>query len=254
MKKISFKNPNEFKVGIFILTPVILLLLFIAVKLGYSLSGSTIDVFLKIDNISAIKKGTAIKLKGYDIGRVVELKPVYKPGLHFLATMRIKSDIELQEDCSAIILNQNIIGDTVIEMRNPERKGSPLRNGDVLEGFEYVNLEALLKDVHGLLNTVNQTVNVVKDISTDSRQNIRGLLTSLGTTLTGVNALLANAQKDVPAMLESFRETAKVVKEISIEFKKRPVGFLLTGEKDKDKDDKKQADNSGTDKKKSEQK
>lgn len=256
MKKFSFKNPNELKVGIFILTPVILLLLFIAVKLGYNLSGSTIDVYLKIDNISAIKKGTAIKLKGYDIGRVVELKPVYKPGLHFLATMRIRSDIALQEDCSAIILNQNIIGDTVIEMRNPERKGSPLRNGDVLEGFEYVNLEALLRDVHALLNTVNQTVGVVKDISTDSRQNIRGVLTNLGTTLTGVNSLLASAQKDVPAMLQSLRETSKNVKEISLEFKKRPMGFLLSGEKDKDKDkdEKKQADNSGGNNKKPEQK
>jgi ABC-type transporter Mla subunit MlaD len=250
MKKFTFKNPNELRVGIFILTPVIILLLFIIVKLGYSLSGSTIDVYLKIDSIAAIKKGTAIKLKGYDIGRVVELKPVYKPGLHFLATMRIKSDIDLHEDCSAIILNQNIIGDTVVEMRNPERKGSPLRNGDVIEGFEYVNLEAILRDVHNLLNNVNQTVGVVKDISTDSRQNIRGLLTNLGTTLTGVNSLLSNAQRDVPAMLQSFRETAKVVQEISVEFKKRPVGFLLTG----DKNDKKQADNTNNETKKPESK
>jgi len=235
MKKITFKNPNELKVGLFILIPVFLMLIFIIFKLGYSLSGSTIDVYLKIDNISAIKKGTAIKLKGYDIGRVVELRPVYKPGLHFLATMRIKSDIDLHEDCSAIILNQNIIGDTVVEMRNPERKGSPLRNGDVIEGLEYVNLEAILRDVHNLLNTVTDTVNVVKDISLDSKQNIRGLLTDLGTSIAGVNSLLADSQKDIPAILQSFRETAKVVQEISVEFKKHPVTFLLSGDKNGDK-------------------
>jgi len=246
MKKISFKSQNELKVGIFILVPVLILLLFIILKLGYSLSGSTIDVYLKIDNISAIKKGTAIKLKGYDIGRVVELRPVYKPGLHFLATMRIKSDIDLHEDCSAIILNQNIIGDTVVEMRNPERKGSPLRNGDVIEGLEYVNLEAVLRDVHNLLNTVTDTVGVVKDISLDSKQNIRGLLTDLGTSLAGVNALLADTQKDLPAILQSFRETAKNVQDISAEFKKRPVGFLMSGEKEGDK----KPENNGTDKKK----
>jgi len=230
MKKFSFKNPNELRVGIFILAPVIILLLFVILKLGYSLSGSTIDVYLKIDNISAIKKGTAIKLKGYDIGRVVELRPIYKPGLHFLATMRIKSDIDLHEDCSAIILNQNIIGDTVIEMRNPERKGSPLRTGDVIEGLEYVNLEAILKDVHNLLNTITDTVNVVKDISMDSKQNIRGLLTNLGTSINSVNSILADSQKDIPAILQSFRDTANVVNEISVEFKKHPVTFLLSGD------------------------
>ena len=235
MKRISLKNPNEFKVGIFIIIPVIILLLFVILKLGYSVSGSTIDVYLKIDNISAIKKGTAVKLKGYDIGRVVELQPVYKPGLHFLATMRIKSDIDLHEDCSAIILNQNIIGDTVIEMRNPERKGMPLRNGDVIEGLEYVNLEAILRDVHNLLSTVTDTVSVVKDISLDSKQNIRGLLTDLGTSISSVNSILADSQRDIPAILQSFRETAKIVNEISVEFKKRPMGFILSGEKGEDK-------------------
>lgn len=232
MKKISLKNPNEFKVGIFILIPVIMLLVFIILKLGYSLSSSTIDVYLKIDNISAIKKGTAIKLKGYDIGRVVELRPVYKPGLHFLATMRINKDIDLHEDCSAIILNQNIIGDTVVEMRNPERKGSPLRNGDVIEGLEYVNLEAILKDVHNLLSTVTDTVNVVKGITSDSRQNLKGLLTDLGTSLASVNSILGDAEKEVPEILASLRETAKIANEISIEFKQRPMGFILSGGKE----------------------
>ena len=235
MKKISFKNPNELRVGIFILVPVIILLLFIILKLGYSLSGSTIDVYLKIDNISAIKKGTAIKLKGYDIGRVVELRPVYKPGLHFLATMRIKSDIDLHEDCSAIILNQNIIGDTVVEMRNPERKGSPLRNGDVIEGLEYVNLEAVLRDVHNLLSTVTETVNVLKGISMDSKQNIKTLLTDLGTSISSVNGLLADTQKDLPAILESLRITAKNVQDISTDFKKSPVSYLMSGEDEKKK-------------------
>lgn len=127
MKRNSRTNPNEVKVGFFILIPLSIVLLFFIVKLGYSLSGSTIDVYLKIENISAIKKGTSVKLKGYDIGRVVELKPVYKPALHFLAKMRIKKNIDLHEDCTAIIMNQNIIGDTVIELRNPERRGEPCR-------------------------------------------------------------------------------------------------------------------------------
>lgn len=240
MKKFSFKNSNEFKVGIFILVPVIMLLLFVIVKLGYSFSGSTIDVYLKIDNISAIKKGTAIKLKGYDIGRVVELQPVYKPGLHFLATMRIKSDIDLREDCSAVILNQNIIGDTVVEMRNPEKRGSPLRSGDVIEGLEYVNLEAILKDVHNLLSAATATINGLKDISLENKQGLKGLLTDLGSSVSSINSMLNDSQKDIPAILQSFRETAKVVNEISVEFKKRPMGFLMSGENEK-KEEKKKA-------------
>ncbi len=236
MKKIAFKNPNEYKVGLFIIIPAALLLLFVILKLGYSISGSTIDVYLKVDNIAALKKGTPIKMKGYEVGRVVELTPVYKPALHFLATLRIKSDIDLHEDCSAVILNQNIIGDPAIELRNPDRKGSPLRNGDVIEGLEYVNLEAVLKDVHALLTTLTDTVSVVKDISVESRMKLRGLLTSLSGSVESINTVLGSSKDNIIATLEAFRETAVTMKEISAEIKKHPMSFIMSG---KDEDEKK---------------
>ena len=224
-------NPNEVKVGIFILVPIVMIALFIILKLGYSLVGSTIDVYLKIDNISNIKKGTSIKLKGYEIGRVVELQPVYKPELHFLATMRIMKDIELNENCSAVILNQNIIGDTVIEIRNPGKIGMPLKNGDVIEGLEYVNLETVLNDVHSLLASATETINILKDMSFESKQSIKGLIANLERSAAATSSILTDSQKDVSEILGSVRDTTKTASEISSEFKKAPVKFMLGGSK-----------------------
>jgi ABC-type transporter Mla subunit MlaD len=36
-----------------------------------------------------------VKVKGYTIGRVVEIKPAYEPNLHFLARMRVNNEIAL---------------------------------------------------------------------------------------------------------------------------------------------------------------
>ncbi len=232
MKRNSRTNPNELKVGLFVFIPLAIVLLFFVVKLGYSLSGSTIDVYLKIENISAIKKGTAVKLKGYDVGRIVELSPVYRPSLHFLAKMRIKSNINLHEDCSAIIMNQNIIGDTVIELRNPERSGNPLREGDVIEGFEYVNLEAILQDVHRLLATITDTINVLQTISNESRFNIQSMTANLNSSMETVNKILASSEGDIVSTVKTFRETAETIQEISLELKKRPFGFIMKGSKE----------------------
>jgi len=234
MKRFKDRHPNEFKVGIFILVPIVMLLMFIIVKLGYSLSGSTIDVYLKIDNISSIKKGTPIKLKGYDIGKVVELTPVYRPALHFLATMRIKKDIELHEDCSAIILNQNIIGDTVIELRNPYRSGNPLLEEDVIEGLEYVNIEELLKEVNKLLTSVTGTVNVLKQISLESRSNIRDMLSNLNSSVGTLNSVIQKSQGDILTTLSSFRDTSRIMNEISRELKKNPMKFIFKGKKEEE--------------------
>ncbi|HDP81292.1 MAG TPA: MCE family protein [Spirochaetes bacterium] len=218
---------NELRVAVFILAPVTLLLLFVLLKLGYSLAGSTMDVYLKIDSITAIKEGTQVKIKGYTVGRVTDIKPVYKPALHFLAVMRIKRGIDIYEDCSAIIMNQNIIGDPVIDIRNPEKKGESLREGAVVEGIEYVNLEAVLQDVHQLLASLTSTVNVFKDISVESRGNLRTLLGNLSNSVATMNTILSSSQKDIIATMASFRETAKTMNEISEELKKHPVKFLF---------------------------
>lgn len=218
---------NELRVGLFIIIPAVFLLLFVVLKLGYSVASSTIDVYLKVDSITSIKNGTLVKIKGYTIGRVVDIKPVYKPALHFLAILRIQKDIDVYEECSAVIQNQNIIGDPVIEIRNPERKGDPLREAAVIEGLEHVNLEAILQDVHVLLTSLTGTVNVIKDISVESKTNIRTLVANLSNSVATINAILENSQKDIIAMLQSFRETAKTMREISEELKKHPVKFLF---------------------------
>jgi ABC-type transporter Mla subunit MlaD len=218
---------NELRVAAFIVVPLAILLVFVMLKLGYSLASSTVDVFLKIDSITSIKKGTPVKIKGYDIGRVIDIKPVFKPALHFLAVMRIQRGVDVYEDCSAIIMNQNIIGDTVIDIRNPEKKGELLREGSVIEGIEYVNLEAVLQDVHILLTNVNSTISVLRDMSLESKGNLRTLVANLSNSVATINDILVNSQKDIISIMGSFRETAKTMNEISVELKKHPVKFLF---------------------------
>ena len=223
---------NEVRVAVFILLPILILLIFVVLKLGYSFASSTMDIYLKVESIASIKKGTQVKVKGYTIGRIVEIIPVYKPALHFLAVMRVENEIALYEDCSAVIQNQNIIGDTIIELRNPETKHELLKEHAVIEGIEYVNLEALLQDVHELLAAVTNTVGVIRDISLDSRSNIRALLTNLSRSVETVSNVLADSQKDIIDIMRSFRKTAETMQEISEELKKHPLKFLMKGDKD----------------------
>ncbi|HPB80475.1 MAG TPA: MlaD family protein [Spirochaetota bacterium] len=218
---------NELRVAIFILIPAALLLVFVLLKLGYSIASSTIDIYLKVDNISSIKKGTQVKIKGYTVGRVVEIIPVYRPALHFLAVMRLQREIQLYENCTAVIQNQNIIGDPVIELRNPERIGIALQNGAVIEGIELVNLEVVLQDIHILLNTLSGTASVIRDISAESKGNLRNLLGNLSSTASTFSAMMSTSQHDIVETLKSFKKTAKTMDEISVELKKHPVKFLF---------------------------
>lgn len=227
MKLLNLKlKKNEIKVGLFILFPFVVLFILVLFKLGYSLSSSTYDIYLKIDNINSIKVGTPIKVKGYLIGRVVDIRPVYEPALHFLAVMRVNSEITLNESCTAVIMNQNVIGDPVVEIRNPERKEPALVENDVLEGVEYVNIEALLQDVHSLMASAEGVMSIVKDMSSESRGNIRKLTADLSSSVASVNFMLQSSQKDFGDILANFRKFSQTVNEVSEEFKAHPVKFM----------------------------
>jgi ABC-type transporter Mla subunit MlaD len=218
---------NELRVAVFILIPAIILLLFVTVKLGYSIASSTIDIYLKVDSISSIKKGSLVKIKGYTIGRVVEIIPVYEPALHFLAVMRVDRSVAIYDNCSAVIQNQNIIGDPVIEIRNPEVMTEPLLAGAVIEGIEYVNLDVVVQDIHELLRMLSATVGVIKDITSESKGNIRNLTGNLARSADTFSSMLAGSQKDILETLSTFRKTAQTMDEISTELKKHPVKFLF---------------------------
>ncbi len=225
---------NEYRVALFIVIPIIVILLFVVLKLGYSLASSTIDVYLKVDTISSVKKGTQVKVKGYSIGRVIEIMPVFKPELHFLAVMRINKDMEIFEECYAVIQNQNIIGEPIIDIVNPEIKNDLIKDGSVIEGSEEINLEAVLTNVNTLLSNLSKTVDILKGMSLESRSNIRKLISNLTTSIGSVNKILKYSEQDIGTILGSFRETAKTMQVISEELKKHPMTFLFKG-KDEEK-------------------
>jgi ABC-type transporter Mla subunit MlaD len=229
----SFRGKrNEVKVGVFVLIPVIIIIVFLLLKLGYSLAVSTMDVYVKVDSMKTVKKGTPVQIKGYELGRVVKIEPVYKPALHFLATIRIRRDVELYEDCRALIMNQGVIGDPVVELRNPEKKGAALRPGDVMEGIEAANLEEILKKVNTLLADITTTVSVYKEVSLQSKQNLRELITSLSGSIANVNNILANSQQDIIEIFRNLQRTSRTLDEVATELKKNPMRFLLRGKKD----------------------
>ncbi len=224
-------NRTEYRVGLFIIIPAFFIILFILVRLGYSLFTSTMDVYVRVNSITSLKKGTPVQIKGYQLGRVVEITPLFKPALHFLATLRISKQIELYEDCAAVISNQNVIGDPVVELRNPERKGAFLREGDVLEGIESGSLEEMMARVNTLLTEVTAIVTLYREVSQESRGDIRKLITSLSDSVANINAILSNSQQDIINMIGSMRKTSQTLDDVATEIKKNPMKFLFQGKK-----------------------
>ena len=220
-------NKNELRVGLFLVTPLAIMLIIIMLKFGYSLVSATMDIYLKVDSISSIKDGTPVMIKGYTIGRIVNIRPVYKPELHFLATMRITKDIELFEGCSVIIRNQNVLGDPVVEIKNAENQTLPIQNNDVIEGIEHASLNAIMQDAHDLLTKLKSTIGGINQMVTGNSSNINMLTSNLSSSMKHLKVILEGSQNNIIETLDSSKKVADDMKEISEELKKHPIKFLF---------------------------
>jgi len=235
--KTKQSNPNELKVGIFILVPIVIIVLFVVIKLGLNLIGSTIDVYLKLGDITGIKEGTSVKLKGYEIGKVVKVyKPQYdESGLYFIATMRVDNEIKIYKNCSVEIKNQNVIGDTIIEIINPDKPSRSLIDEELIEDkaiirvANHVNLDEILHRVQNVLGSADEIVKALEQ----NKHNISSIITNIRGTTAKTDRILSTSEDKIQKTLESAAEISENVEKISTEFKKRPAGFLLRGSKDK---------------------
>nr|HPQ55040.1 hypothetical protein [Spirochaetota bacterium] len=100
-------------------------------------------------------------------------------------------------------------------------------DGAVIEGIELVNLEVVLQDIHVLLNTLSGTASVIREISAESKGNLRNLLGNLSSAAATFSSMMNSSQQDIVETLKTFKKTAQTMNEISVELKKHPVKFLF---------------------------
>jgi len=70
-----------------------------------------------------------------------------------------------------------------------------------------------------------------REVSQESRGDLRRLVVSLADSVANVNNVIQNSQKDIIDIIGSMRKTAQTLDEVSAEIKKNPMKFLFQGKK-----------------------
>ena len=123
-----------------------------------------------------------------------------------------------------------MIGDPVVELRNPETKGAFLREGDVIEGIESGSIEDIMAKVNTLLTEVTAIVTLYREVSQESRGDIRKLVTSLADSIANINNIIQNSQKDIIDIIGSMRKTAQTLDEVVGRDQEEPDEVPLPGQ------------------------
>ncbi len=185
----------EVKVGLLILTAVVLLVGFILVMGGISFE-PTYEIVVGFDNPGGLQSGAPVKIAGVKVGKVTEMRfNIDGDKVDAETTALVYAHIQVEEkyassvhdNATFYITTQGVLGEQFLAI-DPGSKDRPvLEDGAVVRGLDPPRLDRLIAESYDLLHT---TVNAIRE----HRPQINELFVDLGKTLNGTGTYFERNQ------------------------------------------------------------
>lgn len=146
-------NINYTLTGVFVVSIGFALLIVL-----YFLTGRVSDAdkyYTVLDDVSGINNGTAITYKGYKVGQLTEMRPVFKNNItRFELTLSVKSGWVIMQDSTIMITKTGMLSDSQLNI--DEGHGSAvIAAGGYIESKPPNDVMAVVKSVSENINNIS---------------------------------------------------------------------------------------------------
>lgn len=203
----------ELKVGILVLTSIILLLVFVFAMGGINLE-KTYTLFVDFDSPGWLSSGAMVKVSGVEAGKVKaitfmggEYDPVAKHRVYVRLELQIKQKFQkaIHEDAQFFVASQGVLGEQYVEIVPGTYEKPYLEDGAVVMGVTPPKLEIALAKGYVILD-------VMHDMLTDNRESIDNIVTSLSGILGTTDQTLKDHKTDISEIITNFKDTSHETK------------------------------------------
>ena len=186
MKKIS----KEIKIGILVVTSIVLLVWGTNYLKGSNLFDSSKTFYALYDRIGGLQEGSGVMVSGFKVGFVKKIQLLSEDNYKLLVVISINNDIKIPENSVLKIVNEDIMGTkgVALQLGNSKEflaKGDTLATDMETSLKEEVNLQVLpLKNkAEELIGSIDSVVTVITSVlSKDARESLTKSLESLDNT------------------------------------------------------------------------
>ncbi len=181
MKFYQNKKSLEFKVGLFVIVAIIILVVSYSWFTEILESRKYTNLKVKFENAGNIELGSTVTINGVKKGRVKELK-IEVDGVVILLQAEI--EFPLKKGTKFYILESNLMGDVLLEIV-PGRQGELLNLGEVQNGEKSYGLTKLVSE----LSEVIFELQSIMEIVTKDGEFVRNLQSIVDTSVVMVNKI-----------------------------------------------------------------
>lgn len=229
---------KEVKVGLFMITSIVLLYFGFSFLKGIDFFSSENKYFAIYKNIDKLTESNLIYLNGYSVGRVSNIE-IQQDKNRVIVELSINSQIKLNQATTAV-LNGELLGGRFIQLsignsNEPLNPKDTIRS-DVAKGLAELitenaepvaaNLQSTLQKVNTILDTLNTSAGkinlILNDLGATPRllnstiSSVKGNIGQLSGTYQTVGTNLNTTLNELKPTLENFRSLSDSLKRIQI--------------------------------------
>lgn len=204
---------KELKIGIFVVTILIVSFFMINYLRGEDIFNREIEVNSRFETIEGLVASAPVYIKGYNAGKVSEV--MYDPHEEdFKVTCAISKDFRIPSDSKMTIYSVDIMGGKGVKI-DLGTSSSVAADGDMLApAFEAglmdglaTGIGPLLENVNNLLDSLNMSVSGVnRMLSDDNQENISSMLAHLDETMADLEKLssaVGGKSEEIEAVIDN---------------------------------------------------
>jgi phospholipid/cholesterol/gamma-HCH transport system substrate-binding protein len=218
---VRFKNLSR-KIGWFVLVAGAgLALMFVGLAMKQELFTPKTQLHFITESGAEIKKGMAVKLSGFNIGKVESLALTEDANVRVTLTINNQYMKWVRRDSRARLAKEGLIGDAFVEIPPGSESEAALRDGDAIAFEREKGIGQVVDKLYGqvvpLIQDIHRITQYLDDPKGDVKQSLARLNTAMGelnTSLQRVDHILAAAERDVPGTLRTTRETLEGSKKV----------------------------------------
>jgi len=202
----------EFRVGLFVITAIVILLVFIfsqekiTQRKGY-------DIRVEFNYVGGLEEGCPVRVSGVRVGEVKKIEIQYSVGPKVLVTLKLKPTVQLGYHSRITIRSLGIIGEKYVEI-SPSSNKKLIQPGEIIDGIDPLPLERFMNLGEDILRSLNEVLVDVKKVvgDDDLQKNIKGILKQSNTAIAKASLVFDR----ISQLSESLHGTNKEIREILV--------------------------------------
>ena len=201
----SISRSQRARLGVFVVSGIVLLLLFVSVTLGLKLSKTmkTFYAYFQGESLSGLEQGALVKYTGVPIGKVDKITYQQSDLSKVKVSLTVRPDFPMKEDMYATTGLLGITGLKYVEILGGSGAAPLLKNGGEIQTrvsmFSSISgkAEAIVAKVEFLINNLNLLSNP------DSLKSLRLLVTNIGAISSDIRKLTGTMTPKIDSVTSS---------------------------------------------------